>query len=329
VETFEYTSSVDGARPLYADASFRADGKPKPLLVVMHGYNGSRMDVRMDVTELSAKGVFAVAPDCRGRGGSAGVWDSGRFDVHDILDATLAAVKQYPADIDPRNLNIVGYSGGGGNTIACAVRFPDLFQTCVSFFGISDYAWWHRSNGRPDCNAVMEEALGGPPEAIPEVYTARNANPAAANATLARLHFFWDEEETQCPVAMVEEFIANYRSAGLTNVAVHVSHRGDANRWHHGYRSDHGSLRDAADSLFLPDVLAEKSSSPRLAPRGRLVVPGYLVTRRFQVWIEDGRQGQAVVEYDLRGRKPALRVVENPGNHKIRLLESSPLGNQT
>jgi hypothetical protein len=55
------------------------------------------------------------------------------------------------------------------------------------------------------------------------------------------------------------------------------------------------------------------------------VVAGYLVTRRFQVWIEDGQEGQAVVEYDLHGRKPGLRVIGNPGNHEVRLLDASPL----
>lgn len=326
-ETFEYASSVDGVKPLKADVAFRPDGKPKPLLVVMHGYSGSRKAVTLDLQELAERGVFAVAPDMRGCGDSAGKWDSGGLDVHDIVDAVLAAVAKYPKEIDPRNLNIVGYSGGGGNAIACMVRFPDLFRTSVSFFGISDYGGWHASKGRPDCNARMERVLGGPPEKLPAVYLARNATPAAANpAPDARLHFFWDEAETQCPADMVEKFIATYRKAGGKHATTHVSKKSDDFRWVHNYRSGNRAL-SKADDLFLPDVLSEKPTSPRLSKAGKLIVPGYIVTRRFQVWVEDGQKGQVTVEYDLRGPKPVVTVLDNPGRYKVQVKLTSPLAN--
>lgn len=325
-ETLPYASSVDGTQSLLADVVFGANGRPKPLLLVMHGYRGSRADVAQDLRELSARGVVAMAPDLRGLGGSAGKWDSGGLDVHDILDAVLAALRRYPGEIDPCNLNLVGYSGGGGNAIACMVRFPDLFQNTISFFGISDYGGWYRSGGRPDCNQVMEAALGGTPDTLPEAFAARNAIPAAANARCGRLHFFWDHEETMCPPAMIEAFLAERARAGAEWPAprVHVSKPGDARRWIHGYRSGNPDL-GAADELFLPDVLAPKPHSPRLPPVGRLVVPGYLVTRRFQVWLGDGQRGRAVVEYDCRGPATKVTVVENPGGFPVHVEPSSPL----
>ena len=323
-ETFSYASSADGTRPLLADAAFVPDGRPKPLLAVMHGYSGDRTAVAQDLRELAVRGVLAVAPDMRGRGGSAGRWDSGGLDVHDILDAALTAVARYRGEIDACNLNIVGYSGGGGNAIACTVRFPDLFQTAVSFFGISDYAGFHRAGQRPDCNVHMEAALGGPPDQCPAVYEARNAIPAAGNAACGRLHFFWDAEETMCPPALIEDFLAVHRRAGLANAAVHVSHPGDPHRWIHNYRSGNPDL-SGADDLFLPDVLAPKAGSPRLPACGRLVVPGYLVTRHFQVWIGDGQRGQVTVEYDLTGVTPEVRVVDNPRHLDVRIDHSSSL----
>src|SRR5690242_9410226 len=122
--TLQYSSSFDQAGPLLADVGFRPDGRPKPLLLVMHGYGGGRDAVSQDVDELSAKGVVAVAPDMRGRGESAGTWDSGGLDVHDAVDAALLAIAEFPAEIDPRNINLVGYSGGGGNAISIGCRFP-------------------------------------------------------------------------------------------------------------------------------------------------------------------------------------------------------------
>lgn len=323
--TFDYASSVDGTRPLLADVAYRAGGQPKPLLLVMHGYTGSRKSVAADLKELAARGVVAVAPDMRGRGDSGGKWDSGGLDVHDILDAALVAIRRFPAEIDGRNVNVVGYSGGGGNAIACAVRFPDLFRTCVSFFGISDYGWWYHSDVHPERSRLLEGALGGPPEKVPERYASRNYNAAAANVRQARLHLFWDEEEKRCLPGMIERFVENHRTAGLSNVVVHRSRKGDPVRWIHGYRTGNRDLSAPADSRFLPDVTAALTTAPRLPARGRLVVPGYLVTRRFQVWIGDGQQGRVTVEYHQAGEKLDLQVVENPANHPVRLLRESPL----
>ncbi len=323
IKTIEYSSRIDETKPLKADVAMIADGKKKPLLVVMHGYSGSRRDVTLDLKQLAARGVVAIAPDMRGRGGSAGKWDSGGLDVHDILDAVLAVSRKYPNEIDAKNLNIVGYSGGGGNAIACAVRFPDLFRNCVSFFGISDYGGWHQSKGRPDCNRRMETAPGGPPEMLPEIYLARNAIPAAGNCR-GKLHLFWDEQEKACPPRMIEDFVAEYRKAGLNQIAVHISKKTDSHRWIHGYRSSNRDLTKA-DDLFLPDMLAADATAPRLPPSGRLIVPGYLVTRRFQVWIENGQKGQVTVEYDFRRDRPTVRVVTNEKNYRVRIKMKTPL----
>ena len=324
IQELVYASSYDRTQPLLADVALVPDGRAKPLLVAMHGYGGGREAVMQDIQELAQRGVVALAPDMRGRGGSAGRWDSGGLDVHDILDAVLAALARHPDEIDARNLSIVGYSGGGGNAIACMVRFPDLFRTYVSFFGISDYGGWHRSGGRPDCNMWMEAALGGTPDEVPELYAARNAIRAAANARCGKLHFFWDEEEMMCPPEMIEAFLDVHRQAGLGNAAVHISRRGDGHRWSHNYRSGNPDL-SAADDLYLGDVFSPETRSPRLPPRGRLVVPGYLVTRQFQVWIEDGQRGQVTVEYDLTGAAPAVCVVDDPRGYDVRILLGSPL----
>jgi len=324
IGTLRYASRADGTAPLFADVCFEPTAMPKPLLIVMHGYGGQRLDVRLDIEQLAGRGVVAVAPDMRGRGDSGGRWDSGGLDVHDILDAARAAVSAYADEIDACNMNLVGYSGGGGNAISCMVRFPDLFRTCVSFFGISDYAGWYRSRGRPDCNEQMEAALGGPPEALPDVYDARNAIPGAGNARSARLHFFWDEEETMCPPGMVAAFIETYRQAGLSNAAVHVSRPGDALRWTHNYRGGNPDL-NAADDLYLPDVLAAPSERCGLEPRGTFVVPGYLVTRRFEVWVADGQRGRVTVGYDLTDETPRVWVIDNPGQHPVRIETRSNL----
>jgi len=323
-DVLTYASSADGAKPLYADVEYVADGKKKPLLVVMHGYRGSRKAVALDVTELAARGVFAVAPDMRGCGDSGGKWDSGGLDVHDILDAVLAAVKKYPQEIDAGNLNIVGYSGGGGNAIACMARFPDLFRNYVSFFGISDYAGWHASKGRVDCNAWMEKALGGPPAKLPAEFESRNMIPAAGNVGPGHWRFVWDEKETMCPPDMVEAFIAGAKAAGKKEIETHVSKATDTVRWVHNYRTGNRDLTKA-DDLFLPAVMTPGAHKLRMPAKGKLVVPGYVVTRDFQVWVEDGTRGSVVVEYETGLGGPKVNVVSNPKKYKVRVETTSPL----
>jgi hypothetical protein len=169
----------------------------------------------------------------------------------------------------------------------------------------------------------MEAALGGTPDALPDVYLARNAIPAAANARCGKVHFFWDEAETACPPGMVEAFVAEYRRAGLRRASVHVSRRGDPSRWIHGYRTDSPALA-VAQAIYLPDVM-RPGRARRLPLKGRLVVPGYVVTRHFQVWVEDGFRGQVTVEYDCTGKQPLIHVVDNPGRYRVRIDNQSPL----
>lgn len=317
-ERLTYRSSVDGTAPLYADVAYRPGTGRKPVLLVMHGYIGTRKHVTADLKQLAPKELFVIAPDMRGCGDSAGKWDSGGLDVHDIVDAARAALERWPEETDAGRVSVVGYSGGGGNAMSCAVRFPDFFSTCVSFFGISDYAEWHRSRTRADMMRRLEGALGGTPEAVPDRYVARNANAAAGNVLTGRMHLFWDVEERNCPPKMVEEFVRQHHLAGGNRVEAHISRPGDLARWRHGYRSGMDDLAKA-DAVFLPSVTRMVEGGLELPKRGRLVVPGYLVTRRFSVWVEDGTRGVVTVEYDQRGEEVRVDVVENLGDWKVRV----------
>lgn len=321
-ETIEFSSSVDGTGLQLADVAFVDDAARKPLLVVMHGYGGGRGAVALDVDELAAQGVVAVAPDMRGKGGSAGVWDSGGLDVHDIVDALLAAIRRFPEQIDASNINIVGYSGGGGNAIAAGCRFPDLFRTCVSFFGIPDYGGWYESKGRPDCNQWMEAAIGTPAQ-FPAKFEARNMIPAAGNATRTKWWLFWDIEEKDCPAHFVEQWMGACSNAGGASVRSHVTRPGDAKRWVHNYRAHNRDL-SAADAVFLPDIFSPPVAGALALPaRGELVVPGYVVTKRFSVFVGDGTQGVARVRYSTEGGATKVEVIDNPRGMKINIRYDS------
>lgn len=322
-ETIEYASSIDGLAPLKADVCFEPGGGPKPLAAVLHGFHCMRWLVAEDCRALARRGMFCVAPDMRGHADSAGEHDCGGLQICDIVDALAQAARRWPDEIDKRRINALGYSGGGGNVQSLFTKFPDLLNAGASFFGISDYALWHRTKGRVDCNETMEKALGGGPDVVPERYAARASLPAIENNPHTRLHLFWDAEETACPPILNERLLEAAERLGHTNVTAHISKPGDPHRWFHGYRFETPDL-NAGDDFFVPDFLTDFGR--RAWPEsGELVVCGYVVTRRFSVWIGDGLAGTARVRYQLGKGKPEIEVIEASSDAPVRVIDGPTL----
>jgi len=291
---------------------------------VMHGFHCTRGHVAVDCDALAARGFFCVAPDMRGHADSAGKHDCGGLQICDIVDALGAAARRWPGEIDRHNVNAVGYSGGGGNVMSLFTKFPDLLNAGAAFFGISDYALWHRTNGRPDCNATMEKALGGTPEQVPERYAARGSLAAVQNNPHTRLHVFWDAEENACPPVLDEKLVEAARSLGYDNVFPHVSKPGDPWRWIHAYRSERPELGHG-DDVFSPDFLHARPPL-RFGTTGELVVCGYVVTARFAIWLGDGLAGSARVTYHMSGGMVSVRVLEkSSGAGEVRVIDGPTL----
>ena len=299
----EFRSRVDGTGPLFAEVFRPKADRNVPMAAVMAGFHGTRQNVLETAKRLASKGLCAVAVDMRGRGESAGAPDSGAVEIHDIMDALDATADRLGDGVDRNRCSIVGYSGGGGNVFSAITKFPDRFQVAAAFFGIADYAFWHRSRARVDCCRTMEKWIGGGPNALPEKYQARNSVLAAGNCVRTEVHIFWDEGERDCPGSMNERFAEAARHAGNESVHCHVSREGDKHRWIHGYPETNPDLI-AAEEVFVPRML-DRHEDISLPSSGRLVVPGYVVTRRFAFWVGDGQAGTARIEYNL---EPSLSV---------------------
>lgn len=316
--TYQYASTIDGLTPLYADAIYRKDGRAKPLTAVLHGFLCRRGSVTADCIALARKGLFCVAPDMRGHGDSAGKHDCGGIQICDIVDALSVAARQFPAEADAARVNAVGYSGGGGNVMSLATKFPEMLGAGASFFGISDYDAWYRTTDRTDCMPTAERALGGTPEQVPQRYAARSSLRTVANNPHTLLHLFWDAEETGCPPILNQWLIDASRRLGYTNIQPHITRPGDKSRWIHGYRTAQPQLADA-DEIFAPDFLAPRPQW-RLPDQGVLDVAGYVVTSRFAAWLGDGTSGLARIRYDLTGPAPRVQCVEGADPACLRVV---------
>ena len=119
IKTYQSTISTDaqGALDLTMEANYNNAVSNAPLMVMLHQYSDSPdlfNQVRPNAQQLRDQGFFVISVAMRGRVGSDGVRDSGGLEIYDIFDAVEAAKTQYGSLIDPNNVSITGYSGGGG-----------------------------------------------------------------------------------------------------------------------------------------------------------------------------------------------------------------------
>ncbi len=180
---------------------------------------------------------------------SEGKRDSGLKEVNDIHDAVLAVVKRYK-NVDKENINIIGYSGGGGNVLSAVTRFPKFFRNGVSFFGISNYGYWYEHCFDRGIRQQLEKDVGCPPSLFPKEYELRNSLLCVSKDINTNIFLFFDEEEKRCPKEMNFMFKKAVDSLGLNNVKIFESKKEDKIRWRHGNPSTNRDLIEA-EKLFL------------------------------------------------------------------------------
>lgn len=307
-EKITYSSSVDGTSPLYADVAYDDAKSVLPIMVVMHGYAGDRSIMAETLERLAEKGLFATAPDMRGHGDSAGKRDSGGVEIMDIYDAIACVQNSFGNWIDPVNVNIVGYSGGGGNVFSCVTKFPDFFRSANAFFGISDYAHWYKH--LPQYVPQLAADIGGSPDDVPDRFMARNSLLGVVNNPYTAIQLFHDEEEQSCPPYFNTEYKRIADALRYDNVILHESRVGDERRWIHGYPRK-GSDVIKAEDFFVPGILAGTYPKPVLREKGKLVIAGYLKTRLFTIWLGDGQNTVAECNhiFSEQERKFAFRML--------------------
>jgi len=335
-ETLSYANPLDGVEPLYLFTAYPRVAHPLPLLIVMHGYSrGADRRTVAGVVRRFARdhGVMAASLDLRGRPGlgsgdgpsSAGRRDSGGREVSDIQAACKFLTTHFGRRLDPENIGILGYSGGGGNVFSCLVKCPDLFRSAFSFFGMSNYGYWfdHGAEGRH--RAQLVEDVGGHPGEVPHRYAARNSLLGVGNNSQTDIHLFWDSEEVVCPAYFNRAYAERARLLGQTNVTLHESRPEDRRRWRHGYPDDNSDL------VTVEPFIAECLQQPHvptvvLNPVGEMTVVGYLITRAFVITLGDLTDSVAGLDYSVAGRAWRFTLVDQtspPATRTALILDRS------
>ncbi len=307
----------------YDDAQSNA-----PIMVVMHGYSpatGNFTQVRNNAQRLRDDGFFVLSVAMRARDGSDGVRDSGGLEVHDIYDAVEAvkADPQFAGLIDPTNVSITGYSGGGGNTMSALTKFPDYFRVGAAFFGMSDYGYdpvdgWY-NNGAAHRTPQLDTDVGNPNTGgnpVLDRYLARASNLASKNNPTSEIHLFVNHDETICPPINSTSFrdnavAAETFSGEFNNITVHIGGLGqyedfnqnsinDANElqdWPH--TTPNANAQDSGELWFRDRLVSGAIPQPHLNSSDDLFVAGYVVTQKFDCWVGDGQNAAANLSYLL------------------------------
>lgn len=292
-----YPSSIDAAlTALRLSYSYPTDGYNLPVMIVMVGYHdpSTAIDVGQDnKSRWARKGYFVVYVDTRGGNGASGTFDDGGRETHDIYDAYQYIVTNFPSKIAPNKVSIHGYSRGGGMSLLMAARYPDLFQSVTSYFGISNwggdatYGWYEQEPGR---QANLTTAIGGTPAAKPNEYRARHSQSAIAQNFMGRLTLLHDVDDSAVDVSHSRQVEDAYIDAGRTDYLYSETSSLDADRWTHSYPQPSNDL-EASEPLWIDYC---KSLKPKtIATSGTLKIIGSVITKRFTVALDDGDTANA------------------------------------
>lgn len=331
---YDYQSSItedaNGPLDLRAELNFNPGNSNAPIAVVMHAYSnntGQFNSFRQNAQWLEGFGFFTIMVAMRQREGSDGVRDSGGLEIYDIYDAVEAvkADPQFVGLIDPKNVHITGYSGGGGNVMSALTKFPDYFNLGSSFFGMSDYGFdpvdgWYfdGANSGGMRTQILDQDVGDPTTgdlAVIDRYHSRASNLASKNNPYSEIHLFVNESETISPLVNSQSYrdnaIASQSFPGeFDNITLHVGRpglyedfdgdgnndRGEEQNWPH---SSGLAQQEAGEQWYRSRLLAGEIPQPVLNQSDELFVAGFVKTRPFELFLGDGQNAAGELIYEL------------------------------
>ena len=329
---FTYRSSVTQQSgnwiSLRAELNYNNSVTNAPVAVVMHGYSASSdiASIRANAQRLRDAGFFAISVTMRGREGSQGLRDSGGVEIHDIFDVVEAVKTNYVMFVNPTNVHITGYSGGGGNVMSALTKFPDYFCLGSSFYGMSDYGldpvngWYNNgANYGGTRTTQLDVDIGNPNTGgtlVLDKYRARASNLASKNNPYSEIHLFVNRDEPICPAGNSISYWSNAVAAQsfpgeFTNITLHMGTNGiyhdfntnglnEANElqyWAHGNPS--ATQQTSAEAWYLARLKNSLIPQPRLSDSDELYVAGWVKTRPFELWLGDGQNAAGTLNYSL------------------------------
>jgi hypothetical protein len=292
-ETITYSSSIDNISNLYSWVSYDSNIDTAAIVVVMHGWSQDADDFNQEVRRTFMDyGYFTIIPGMRGRNGASGTRDGSRRELYDIYDAIEYVKTNYANYVDETKIALIGYSGGGANVIGMAGKFPDLASITFDYFGITDYGytddgWYQQGND-------VSSTFGGTPSTAPNNYYVADPISGVRNY-YGDVYAFHDTLDVTVEVIHSQR-LRDTLTANSIDGIVDVSFSGDPIRYLHGLPTTYTDIENKyATYKDYVHILPELSVNNQDV----FLVQGFLKTKDFEIWLDDGLSEVATLDYNL------------------------------
>jgi hypothetical protein len=135
---------------------------------------------------------------------------------------------------------------------------------------------------------------------VPERYLSRNSVRAIANYRGGHIWLFHDQDDPSVPASQSEAVADTLQSAGLP-FSMDISQPGDAHRWFHDFPDQVPDLM-AAESAFMPSIVAKVYPEPQDSEAGTFLVAGYIDTKYFRLNLGAGDDETGSLIFDMNNR---------------------------
>jgi pimeloyl-ACP methyl ester carboxylesterase len=271
--------------------------KPAYLLAKTHGWH---MSIKpFEYRKEPVGSYLCVEVDMRGRRYSSGSPDCNGLELMDVYDAIRFVKSEYSQYLlSTEVIYFESGSGGGGNALALAGKFPDLFSAVNALSPIADYAAWYEFDEIGEFRDEMDIWVGASPTESPTAYAARSGITMLPNV-LTNVFICHGKTDLRVPYSQSDGYI---KAAKMYQKEKNISLLSLDNV---GNREHFGNIlpADAEAMSRLCEENRQAHQNPvKLPERGKLVVCGYLVTKYFSVFLQSVNE-IAHIEYDLTGQK--------------------------
>lgn len=299
VRNIAYKSTLDTAMAnIYYDVCYDSTLYNKPPCALGHGFNGNIASCNDSWRErmVNKYNLFVIVIGMRGRSGGGGSQDCGAREIYDIVDGFNDAIGRYPTRIDTTKKIFYGVSGGGGNALSLAVKFPEYFDFIVEMFGMTDYADWYNETSL--FKSTISSWVSDIPSGSPHLYLARCQLNAVKNAYLPRIWIVHDSADTIVQVHHSRDFYTASIDSGLTNIKYVETNPSNIRRAYHGYPA----LNDQPDLISFEPAIFNKINDTTMSEKtmlasGNIHVLGYLKTKSQFTIMGTGRTSTARLKY--------------------------------
>ncbi|MDD4125798.1 MAG: prolyl oligopeptidase family serine peptidase [Eubacteriales bacterium] len=238
---------------------------------------------------------LALEIDMRGRAFSEGSPDCNGYELIDVIDA-IEYAKIYYKDLilDSDVIFFESGSGGGGNALAIAGKFPDYFAAINALYPISDYAEWYAGDEKGEFRNELDVWIGYPPGRNPEGYRSRSGVSLLSNLR-SPIFIAHGANDLRVPVQMSRRYKMQAEKLDKGHLVDYYEMAGVGNE-------DHlGNITEAQKREL--EIKKNRNLTCRRMPveipdKGEMVIGGYLVTKKFKIFLY-GLDEFARLEYDL------------------------------